>query len=207
MIRAAEPYGQMAAQVQSMMMAAMRADPTALAVRAGELAGRGELDPHSAGFVREARRLVLCAGAALLSVLEAHRPDTDTHGAETCTGCGAPACRTLRLVSEVLTAYLGGRPCGVDRAEAWRRADVWFAHESGERLLARLRSGRRPGRCRLLQDHQVWGDPRLRELPGTRAHRRPARRQGERPVCGGLSAVRDGPGEARLRLRRRARRA
>lgn len=135
MSRAVEPYGRMAAQVQSMMTAAMRADPAALALRAEELASRGELDPHSAGFVREARRLVLCGGAALLSVLEAHRPGTNPYGAEICTGCGAPACRTLRLVAEVLTAYLAGRQCGVDRAEAWRRADAWFAHESGERLL------------------------------------------------------------------------
>jgi hypothetical protein len=124
----AEPYGRMAAQVQSMMTVAMRADPAALVVRAGELVGRGELDPHSAGFVREARQLVLCGGAALLSVLEAHRPGTDPYGEEICTGCGAPACRTLRLVSEVLNAYLAGRPCGVDRAEAWRRADAWFAN-------------------------------------------------------------------------------
>jgi hypothetical protein len=85
----AEPYGRMAAQVQSMMTVAMRADPAALAVRAGELVGRGELDPHSAGFVREARQLVLCGGAALLSVLEAHRPGTDPYGEEICTGCGA----------------------------------------------------------------------------------------------------------------------
>ncbi|MCW2898691.1 MAG: hypothetical protein JWO67_956 [Streptosporangiaceae bacterium] len=138
MSRAVEPYGRMAAQVESMITAAMRADPAALALRAGELASRGELDPHSAGFVREARRLVLCGGAALLSVLEAHRPGTDPYGQEICTGCGTPACRTLRLVAEVLAAYLAGRPYGVDRAEAWRRADAWFAHESGERLLVEL---------------------------------------------------------------------
>lgn len=86
------------------------------------------LDPYTLDFLREARRLVLACGAALISVLGAHKPGPGPYGAEICRSCRTAQCRTLPRVAEVLAAY-AMCPIAIDRAEAWRRADAWFAHD------------------------------------------------------------------------------
>ncbi len=57
-----------------------------------------------------------------------HRPPVRTRPpwAPVCTACGINHCRTVRAVSDALAAY-GLRSNPVDRAEAWRRADAWYA--------------------------------------------------------------------------------
>ncbi|WP_412518525.1 hypothetical protein K8Z49_10900 [Actinomadura madurae] len=115
-------HDQVHRRVHAAMTAAMRADVHAIDAA---LVQNGVLDPYSRDFVAESRRLVLACTAALTCVLSAHRPGEDPHGREICRGCGTRGCRTLRGVADVLTAYTV-RPCGVDRAEAWRRADAHF---------------------------------------------------------------------------------
>lgn len=112
-------------RVHAAMMAAMRADPGAIAAVLADL-DDGRLDPYTREFLQRARRLVLACTAGLTCVLAAHRPGGDTRGREICQGCGTPHCRTLRGLADVLTAY-EVRPVSVDRAEAWRRADAHFA--------------------------------------------------------------------------------
>ncbi|WP_067480884.1 hypothetical protein [Actinomadura hibisca] len=114
-------------RVQSAMAIAMRADNARIADVL--LAGNG-LAPQDAAFVREARGLTLAFAAALLTVLRVHRPGHDPYGVPLCLGCGRPQCRTVAAVAELLTAYRV-RFAPVDRAEAWRRADRWFAEQCG----------------------------------------------------------------------------
>lgn len=120
----AEIHHQVRQRVHAAMTVAMRAD---LAVLGSVLAEPKDerLGPYDLDLLRESRRLVLGCGAALLAVLEAHRTMPDPYGQEICAGCGIARCRTLIRVDDVLAAY-AVRPGGVDRAEAWRRADTWF---------------------------------------------------------------------------------
>ncbi|TDC97720.1 hypothetical protein [Actinomadura sp. 7K507] len=121
-----------AAQVRSAMTAAMRTDPRALD-RLAE-AGAGSLDQHSASFLRTARTLTLATSAALTGVLTIHRYGRDPYDRLVCAACGIDRCRTVRGVSDVLAAY-GLQTRAVDRAEAWRRADAWYAGRAGRPVL------------------------------------------------------------------------
>ncbi|TMQ98958.1 hypothetical protein ETD83_18745 [Actinomadura soli] len=114
-------------RVHAAMTAAMRAD--VLAIDA-ELVQRGGLDPYSREFVGGSRRLVLACTAALSCVLAAHRPGRAPEGGGICRGCGTRECRTLHGVNHVLAAYTV-QPGGVDRAEAWRRAETYFSRGAG----------------------------------------------------------------------------
>ncbi|GAA1862814.1 hypothetical protein [Actinomadura bangladeshensis] len=111
------------AQFRSAMTAAMRADPHALDRLARANAA---LDPHSAAFLRTARMLTLATSAALTTVLTVHRPGRDRRERLVCAACGVGHCQTLRAISDALAAY-GLQSDPVDRAEAWRRADAWYA--------------------------------------------------------------------------------
>ncbi|MGI5163391.1 hypothetical protein ACQEU3_03455 [Spirillospora sp. CA-253888] len=115
-------------RVQTAMAVAMRADNGRVA--AALLPANG-LAPQDAAFVREARGLTLAFAAVLLTVLRVHRPGHDPFGAAMCLGCGRPQCRTVAAVAELLTAYRV-RSAPVDRAEARRRADRWFAETFGQ---------------------------------------------------------------------------
>ncbi|TDE22758.1 hypothetical protein [Actinomadura sp. 6K520] len=118
------------AQVRSAMTAAMRTDPEAL----HGLAERNvaALDPYSLSFLRTARMLTLATSAALTTVLAAHRYGHDRHDRLVCLACGIDRCRTVRAISDVLTAYaLQAHP--LDRPEAWRRADAWYTRTTGGR--------------------------------------------------------------------------
>ena len=115
-------------QVQSAMTAAMRADPATLARLATSAAG--DRDTATSSFLRDARNLTLAASAALTTVLNVHRHGPDPYERLVCLACGTGRCRTVRGVAEALTAY-GPRTDPVDRAEAWRRADAWYAREAG----------------------------------------------------------------------------
>lgn len=118
-------HDQVHRRVHAAMTAAMRADVHSIDAA---LVQRGNLDPYSREFIGASRRLVLACTAALTCVLSAHRPGDDPHGREICRGCGTRDCRTLHGVSDVLAAYTV-TPAAVDRAEAWRRADVYFARD------------------------------------------------------------------------------
>ncbi|ACY97515.1 hypothetical protein [Thermomonospora curvata] len=112
------------ARVRALLTAALRADAAAL-----DAAARHIGDAHTAEFARHSRRLALAAGAALSSVLDAHRPVTVT-GAELCRECRTHRCRTLERLLDVLDAY-AVHPAELDRAEAWRRADRYFNNGAG----------------------------------------------------------------------------
>ncbi len=118
-------HDQVHRRVHAAMTAAMRADVHSIDAT---LVQHGRLDPYSREFVAQSRRLVLACTAALTCVLSAHRPGGDGHGKQICQGCGTRDCRTLHGVADVLAAYTV-RPAPVDRAEAWRRADVYFARD------------------------------------------------------------------------------
>ncbi|TDC61440.1 hypothetical protein E1200_28850 [Actinomadura sp. GC306] len=112
------------------MTAAMRTDPDALDALAERNAAA--LDPYSLSFLRTARMLTLATSAALTTVLSAHRYGRDHHDRLVCLACGVDGCRTVRAISDVLTAYaLQAHP--VDRPEAWRRADDWYTRTTGGR--------------------------------------------------------------------------
>lgn len=102
-------------RVHSAVIAAQRADPQAIAAFVQHPPG---LDPHTRGFLRDARSLAMAYTVALTAVLEGHRPD-----GRHCRACGTLECRTLRRVAGVLAAY-SVRPVPIDRLEAWRRADA-----------------------------------------------------------------------------------
>jgi hypothetical protein len=115
-------------RVRSTMTAAMRADPRALDDLAGKNAGG--LDPHSLSFLRTARTLTLATSAALTTVLTAHQYGRTPDDRVVCLACGIDRCRTIHAISDVLAAYsLRTRP--LDRPEAWRRADAWYARTAG----------------------------------------------------------------------------
>lgn len=120
-------HRQTAERVHSAMTAAMRADADRLTAA---LSSRADLGRFDGAFVREARNLVLALAAALNTVLRVHRRGDDPYGANMCVACGSADCRTLRAVAEALAAYKV-RAAPIDRAEAWRRADHWFAREVG----------------------------------------------------------------------------
>ncbi|MFD0683368.1 hypothetical protein [Actinomadura fibrosa] len=115
-------------RVRSAMTAAMRANPDAIAAALN--AGGHVMDAASFQFVQEGRRLVLGLAAALTTVLRVHRYGSDPHGGDMCLGCGRDDCRTVSAVADVLSAY-HVHPAPIDRAEAWRRADAWFVHDTG----------------------------------------------------------------------------
>lgn len=115
------------ARVCSVLTAALRADVTAIDAVVDRAVG---LDACTGDFLRESRRLVLACGAALLSVLDVHRPVVGPGAAGVCRGCGGHECRTLGSMIDVLDAY-AVRPGGIDRAEAWRRADRFFNQGGG----------------------------------------------------------------------------
>ncbi|WP_165978380.1 hypothetical protein [Actinomadura darangshiensis] len=140
-------HSQVHLRVHAAMTAAMRADVRAIDAA---LVQNAILDPFSREFVRESRRLVLACTAALICVLSAHRPGDDRHGREICRGCGTRDCRGLRGVADVLAAYTV-QPGGVDRAEAWRRADAHFTR--GGRPRTDDRRGL-PGRLRRPRRHR-----------------------------------------------------
>ncbi|RAY11785.1 hypothetical protein DPM19_27765 [Actinomadura craniellae] len=127
---AADLHARLHARVCSALLAAMRADVTAIDTVAGLAT---DLDPHTAGFLRESRRLVLACAAAVSSVLDVHRPTTAPDAPRVCRECGTGGCRTLNAVLTVLDAYAAG-PAGIDRAEAWRRADRFFNGRGGPPL-------------------------------------------------------------------------
>ncbi|TDE34185.1 hypothetical protein [Actinomadura sp. 6K520] len=110
-------------RIHSAVIAAIRADPQAVAVFVQD--PPPGLDPHTRDFLRDARPLVLACAVALTAVLEGHRPD-GPH----CLACGAPVCSTLRRVAGVLAAY-PLHPVPIDRAEAWRRADACLPRGHG----------------------------------------------------------------------------
>ncbi|CNF75281.1 Uncharacterised protein [Mycobacterium tuberculosis] len=118
-------HDQVHRRVHAAMTAAMRADVHSIDAA---LVQHGRLDPYSREFVAQSRRLVLACTAALTCVLSAHRPGGDGHRQQICQGCGTRDCRTLHGVADVLAAYTV-RPAPVDRAEAWRRADAYFARD------------------------------------------------------------------------------
>ncbi|MFG2243721.1 hypothetical protein [Spirillospora sp. NPDC048823] len=120
------------AQVRSAMTAAMRTDPNALDALAEKNAAA--LDPYSSSFLRTGRMLTLATSAALTTVLTAHRYGRDRYDRLVCLACGIDRCRTVRCISDVLTAYaLQVEP--VDRPEAWRRADAWYTRTAGHPVL------------------------------------------------------------------------
>ncbi|MEV5828476.1 hypothetical protein AB0L25_23240 [Spirillospora sp. NPDC052242] len=112
-------------QVRSTMAAAMRADPAALVRLAS-----GAADTPTSSFLRDARNLTLAASAALTTVLTVHRYGPDPYERLVCLACGTGRCRTVQGVAEALAAY-DPRAAPVDRAEAWRRADAWYARDTG----------------------------------------------------------------------------
>jgi hypothetical protein len=71
----------------------------------------------------------------LTAATGAHRYGAAADGTEKCLSCGTgEPCRTLCRVAEALTAYLGAQPYGIDRAEAWRRAETWLTRGGRRRL-------------------------------------------------------------------------
>jgi hypothetical protein len=132
----AELHELVEARVRELMTLAMRADPSGIGAGLEELAVRGLLDGHTATFLRRARRLTLAGAAALTAAIGAHRYGASADGTERCLSCGTgEPCRTLRRVGEALSAYLGAQPYGIDRAEAWRRAETWLTR-GGRRQVA-----------------------------------------------------------------------
>ncbi|TDD74231.1 hypothetical protein E1293_29885 [Actinomadura darangshiensis] len=125
------------AQVRSAMTAAMRTDPHALDALAGW--NPPDLDPHSLSFLRTARTLTLATSAALSTVLSIHRYGRDPYDRIVCLACGIDRCRTVRGVSDVLTAY-GLQTHPVDRPEAWRLADAWYTKTAGHPVLLSVES-------------------------------------------------------------------
>jgi hypothetical protein len=122
-------------RVRELMTVAMRADPTGIGAALEDLAARGLVDGHTAEFLRRARRLTLAGAAALSAAVGTHRYGTGADGTRTCLNCGTTEpCRTLRRTAEALTAYLGARPYGIDRAEAWRRAETWLTRGGALRV-------------------------------------------------------------------------
>ena len=115
-------------QVRSAMTAAMRTDPGALDALAE--ANSASLDPYTLSFLRTARMLTLATSTALISVLGPHRYGRDHHDRLVCRACGIDRCRTVRSIADVLTAY-ALQPEPVDRPEAWRRADDYYARTAG----------------------------------------------------------------------------
>ncbi|WP_143227429.1 hypothetical protein [Actinomadura mexicana] len=103
------------------------------------LANPDALDSHSASFVRTARTLALATSAALTTVLSAHRYGWGARDRLVCLACGIERCRTVRNISDVLAAY-GLAIDPVDRAEAWRRADAWYARTAGRPVLLSVES-------------------------------------------------------------------
>ncbi|MEV5573683.1 hypothetical protein AB0L06_26890 [Spirillospora sp. NPDC052269] len=122
-------HRQTAERVHSAMAAAMRAE----AQRIGAAALNARLGRPDADFAREARTLVLALAVALTSVLHVHRRGTDPYGEGMCLSCGSRECRTVRVIAEALAAYQL-RPAAIDRAEAWRRADMWFVRNCSDRV-------------------------------------------------------------------------
>ncbi|MBC6462092.1 hypothetical protein [Actinomadura sp. HBU206391] len=93
------------------------------------------MDGHTAAFLRRARRLTLAGAAALSAAVGVHRYGPGADGTWRCLNCGtAEPCRTLRRTAEALTAYLGAQPYGIDRAEAWRRAETWLTRGGRPRV-------------------------------------------------------------------------
>jgi hypothetical protein len=121
-------YAQTIERIQAAMSAAMRADPQVISAVLG-VAPRGA-DRASLAFLRDARGMTLGLSAALTTVLARHRYGRSPYEQAVCLSCGTVQCRTLRCVAEALAAY-GFQFTGVDRAEAWRRAESWFAHQAG----------------------------------------------------------------------------
>jgi hypothetical protein len=119
------------------MISAMRADPRALDALAERNADG--LDPFTLTFLRTGRTLTLATSAALTTVLGAHRYGRDPHERLVCLACGMEACRTVRAVSDVLTAY-GVQTHPIDRPEAWRRADAWYTTTAGHPVLLSIES-------------------------------------------------------------------
>jgi hypothetical protein len=144
--------------MRAAMTAAMRADPGAIPAAIEELVARRWLDPHSIAFLDRARALVLGSTAALAMVVEDHRPARSADGTEVCRACGITACRTLRRIADILTAYFGRHPAGIDRAEAWRRADAWLNRDSPQRVLVTV------------EDSKIW-DTSLARSPARRRSR------------------------------------
>lgn len=107
-------------RVHSAVIAALRADPQAIAASIQDPPG---LDPHTRDFLRDVRGLSMACAVALTAVLEGHRPDD-----RNCLACGVQECQTLRRVGEVLAAY-AVRPVPINRVEAWRRADVCLTRD------------------------------------------------------------------------------
>jgi hypothetical protein len=124
---AARLHPQLQARVCSVLTAALRADATAVETVVERADG---LDGHTADFLRESRRLVLACAAALSSVLDVHKPADDPGMPHMCRECGGHQCRTLNRILDVLDAY-AARSAGIDRAEAWRRADRYFNGGNG----------------------------------------------------------------------------
>ncbi|MBA9004814.1 hypothetical protein [Thermomonospora cellulosilytica] len=116
-------HHQTAAQIMSAMACAMRADQTAITALLD--AAPADLDAHTRAFLAEARALALTLSAALTTVLCVHRHTPDPRTPASCGGCGTQDCRTVRAITDALTAY-GRRSTAVDRAEAWRRAEAWY---------------------------------------------------------------------------------
>jgi hypothetical protein len=124
-----DPREFIATKVTALFTDAMRADPHEMAVL---LEG---IPTPTAAFLRRSRTTALAGAAALSGVLESHRLTVG----ETCLSCGTTdTCRTLREIARVFDAYLGVHPPGVDRAEAWRRADLWFRQNGHDRRALRI---------------------------------------------------------------------
>ncbi|WP_119730997.1 hypothetical protein [Thermomonospora amylolytica] len=119
------------ARVCSVLTAAMRADNAAIDALVESADG---LDAHTADFLRHARRLVLACAAALSTVLDVHQPVAEPDAPRVCRECGGHECRTVNGILHVLNAY-AARSTGIDRAEAWRRADAYFNARGGPAAL------------------------------------------------------------------------
>ncbi|MEU9023331.1 hypothetical protein [Actinomadura sp. NPDC048394] len=125
------------ARVRSTMTTAMRADPHALDALAEHNADG--LDAFTLPFLRTARTLMLATSAALSTIITAHRFGRDPYDRMVCLACGTEHCRTVRAISDVLTAY-DIRTHPIDRSEAWRRADAWYATTVGHPVLLSIES-------------------------------------------------------------------
>lgn len=108
---AARLHPELRTRISAVLTEALRADIRVIDAVVPYARG---IDPRTALFLRESRRLVLGCGAALWSVLDVHRPWTGpvvagagpvAPGTGTCRECGGHECATLGGIRDVLDAY------------------------------------------------------------------------------------------------------
>jgi hypothetical protein len=118
--------------LEAAITAARRADNDRIQCVLDDAASSGSLDDHSVAFLRQAHALVLGAAIALSAVTEVHSGLSDQCGTVDCRSCGTlehELCPTIGRIADVLALYRMKRLTAIDVAEAWRRANAYFARD------------------------------------------------------------------------------